>query len=99
VPVPTPTITATGRATPTASAPPARRDPPSGTGVLTVICFPACDHVYDNSRDLGMSPVFQKEVPAGEHRLKLTTSNPPATKILTVIIAADEMKTIKQPMQ
>jgi hypothetical protein len=66
--------------------------------VLTVICFPACDHVYDNGRDLGASPVWQKQVQAGEHRLKLTTATPPATKILSVIVAADELKVIKQPM-
>jgi hypothetical protein len=70
----------------------------TGTGVLTVICFPACDHVFDNGRDLGASPIWQKQVSAGEHRLKLTTANPPATKILTVFVAADELKTIKQTM-
>jgi hypothetical protein len=76
-------------------------DPPplfDGTGVMTVICFPACEHVFDNGRDLGESPIWQKQVTAGEHRLKLISANPPATKILTVRIAGDELKTVKQTM-
>ena len=111
-PTPIPIATATATAMPTAvtALPPAVRPTPvapptsptprsqTGTGVLTVVCWPACDHVFDNGRDLGASPIWQKQVPAGEHRLKLTTSNPPATKILSVIVAADELKTIKQPM-
>ena len=47
---------------------------------------------------LGPSPIYQHAVPAGEHRLKLTTSNPPATKILSVIVASDELKSVKQTM-
>ena len=69
-----------------------------GTGLLTIICFPACDQVLDNGKPLGPSPVFQHSVPAGEHRLKLTTSNPPATKTVSVIVASDELKTVKQTM-
>jgi hypothetical protein len=52
----------------------------------------------DNGRDLGASPIWQKQVSAGEHRLKLTTTTPPATKILSVVVRADELKTIKQSM-
>ncbi|MBK6691123.1 MAG: hypothetical protein IPG50_02785 [Myxococcales bacterium] len=80
--------------------PPARdRDPPrGGTGLLTVICNPACDEVLDGSRSLGPSPVFKVSVSAGSHRLTLRISDPPVEKVVSVTVAPDETTVLTQPM-
>jgi serine/threonine-protein kinase len=62
-----------------------------------VVCFPACDQVLDNGRALGPSPIFQRPVSAGEHRLKLSAGN--AVKVITIVVAENELKIVKQPMQ
>jgi len=70
----------------------------SDSGQLTIICFPACDSVTDNGASLGPSPIFKRSVPVGEHRLKMTSANPPATKIVSVIVMGDQPTTVRQPM-
>jgi serine/threonine-protein kinase len=88
------------------AAAPARRGPAplaaaaggSDHGQLTIICFPACDSVADNGQVLGPSPIFKRSVPVGEHRLRMTSTNPPATKVVSVIVMGDETKIVRQPM-
>jgi serine/threonine-protein kinase len=65
--------------------------------LLSVVCFPACDQVIDNGKPLGPSPIFQRPVPAGEHRLKLSAGS--AVKVITTSVAESELKIVKQPMQ
>lgn len=69
---------------------------PDGKSVLTVICFPACDHVIDNGRDLGASPTWQASVPSGMHKVDLVAGR--TKKRLEFFVADDELKTIKQTM-
>jgi hypothetical protein len=66
--------------------------------MLSIICFPACDSVTDNGQALGPSPIFKRTVPVGEHRLRMTTSSPPATKVVSVIVMGDQTTTVRQPM-
>jgi hypothetical protein len=70
----------------------------TGVGVLTVICFPACSHVYMDGRvDLGASPIWQKQVPAGTHRLRLVADGAPE-RLREVEVDDDELVTVKQTM-
>ena len=87
-----------GPAVPTPNPTPTTPRAGGSSGFLSIVCFPACDQVIDNGKPLGPSPIWQRPVTVGEHRLKLTTSNPPATKIVSVIVAAEELKTVKQTM-
>jgi len=55
------------------------------TGFLTVMCKPdACDHVIDAGHDLGGTPLFRQELPAGKHVLTLRVDSSHAQKIMTV---------------
>ena len=55
------------------------------TGYLTVMCKPdACDHVIDAGHDLGGTPLFRQELPAGKHVLTLRVDSSHAQKIMTV---------------
>ena len=67
-------------------------------GLLSIICFPACDAVFDNGQSLGPSPIFKRTVTVGEHKLRMTSSNPPATKVVSVIVMGDQTTTVRQPM-
>jgi serine/threonine protein kinase len=59
---------------------------PSGKmGYLTVMCHPdACDHIVDEGRDLGGSPLFRKAVSSGKHVLTLRVDSTHAQKLVTV---------------
>ncbi len=70
--------------------------PAVGKGFLTVICSPACDQIIDNGRPLGTAPIFRREVPAGEHHVRLM--NGAIAKTVSVIIVAEDLKIIKQSM-
>jgi serine/threonine-protein kinase len=96
-----PTATSTTKRNPTPPAPsPAPTTPEvpagGGTGQLTVVCIPACDQVFDNGRPLGPSPIYARTVPVGSHRLKLVSGT--VTKIIPVIVSADEVKAVRQSM-
>jgi serine/threonine-protein kinase len=73
---------------------------PSGSdhGQISIICFPACDAVFDNGQPLGPSPIFKRSVSVGEHKLRMTASNPPSTKVVSVIVMGDQTTTVRQPM-
>src|SRR5262245_2016752 len=49
---------------------------------LTVICFPACDHVVFDRRDLGASPIWRRATTPGEHTLRLSSVSTKKTKFL-----------------
>ena len=89
---PTVTAVATATAPPTAAAT-ATAAPTFGS--LTVICFPACDQVLDNGTPLGGSPFFGRKVPTGPRRLTLVWSNPPARKVVSAIVVADQETRIR----
>jgi hypothetical protein len=81
--------------------PPAPRAPatdPAHTGLLTVICMPACDQVLDGSRSLGPSPIFKLPVATGSHRLTLRTLDPPVEKMVEVTVTTDETTVLRYPM-
>lgn len=84
----------------TGDSPPAQpaASPPMLSGLLTVVCTPACDQVLDGSANLGPSPVFKVEVKAGRHRLKLRTMDPPVEKIVSINVAAQDTTVVKQSM-
>ena len=69
-----------------------------GRGQLSIICFPACDAVYDNGQALGPSPIFKRTVAAGEHKLRMTSSNPTVAKVVNVVVTGDQTVTVRQPM-
>jgi hypothetical protein len=73
---------------------------PSGasTGLLTVICSPACDQVIDGSNVLGSSPVYKVQVRAGNHHLTLRTSDPPVEKTYDVVVKPDDVTVAKVSM-
>jgi serine/threonine protein kinase len=73
-----------------------RATPSVGKGFLTVICSPGCDQIIDNGRPLGTAPIFRREVPAGEHHLRLMNGS--VAKTVSVIIVAEDLKIIKQSM-
>jgi hypothetical protein len=112
LPVATPATTAPPVATPPkpSEAPPGRRvapkppPPPSTpapvakTGLLTVLCTPACDDVRDGARSLGPSPVFKVSVAAGNHKLTLRVNDPPATKIVNVVVTEEEPLVVRETM-
>jgi serine/threonine protein kinase len=70
----------------------------AATGLLSVICIPGCDEVYDNGKPLGQAPIVKRQVSVGSHRLKLVSVNPPATKVVPTIVLADQLATVRQSM-
>ena len=82
--------------TPATSITPRKPTPSVGKGFLTVICSPGCDQIIDNGRPLGTAPIFRREVPAGEHHVRLM--NGAIAKTVSVIIVAEDLKIIKQSM-
>jgi hypothetical protein len=54
--------------------------------------------VADNGQTLGPSPIFKRSVTVGEHRLRMTSSNPPTTKVVSVNVMSDQTTTVRQPM-
>ncbi len=81
----------------TAHRPPAPAEP-GRTGLLTVVCVPACDDVLDNGRSLGPSPVFKASVVAGPHRLTLRIASPAAEKTAEVNVVADDTTVLREAM-
>jgi serine/threonine protein kinase len=67
-------------------------------GQLSIICFPACDAVFDNGVALGPSPIFKHSATVGEHKLQMTSSNPSVTKVRSVIVMGGQTYTVRQPM-
>lgn len=102
-PVVTPPPAAAPRpaAAPAPGAPAPRRaaEPVADTGLLSVICLPACDQVTDNGKPMGPSPIFKRSVPVGEHRLKLMRLDPPVTKVVSAIVTSSaEPSVVRQSM-
>ncbi len=102
-PAPTAHAPTTATATTGAAAQPGRPTPlpaaaKEATGLLTIICKPACDQVFDNGRPLGTSPIFRAPVPVGEHRLQLKTNSPSLNKVMTVYVVRDDLKTVQVTM-
>jgi hypothetical protein len=68
-------------------------------GLLSIICIPGCDQVYDNGKLLGASPVFKRPATLGSHKIRLVTSNPHAEKIVSTIVVADSVAVVRESMQ
>ncbi len=65
------------------------------TGFLTVMCRPdACDHIVDGGHDLGGSPLFRQELPAGKHMLTLRVDSSHAQKVVSVDVVEGQTVTI-----
>jgi serine/threonine-protein kinase len=74
-----------------------RATAPTGkAGLLTVICTPACDDVLDGGRSLGPSPVFKVSVPVGSHRITLIATDPPARKVVSVVVNEDDVAVVRE---
>jgi hypothetical protein len=87
---------------PRPSPPPATPVPaaPSGkTGLLTVVCTPACDDVRDGSRSLGPSPVFKVPVTPGSHKITMRTTDPRVEKVQTVVVTEGETSVVRKSME
>ncbi|MGH7280742.1 MAG: hypothetical protein ACRELY_04405 [Polyangiaceae bacterium] len=67
-----------------------------GSGLLTVVCTPACDQVIDNGKLLGPAPIFRLKVAVGEHHLQL--KNGRVSKISNAIVTAGDLKSVVVPM-
>ena len=67
-------------------------------GYLSVICLPGCDRVEIDGQNLGASPIFKRQTSVGSHRIKLVSSNPPGTKVVSKIIVADSTAVVRESM-
>lgn len=107
-PLPPPDPTPAPPPPPTPAPKPSNHPKPAGggggggggaTGLLTVICLPACDQVYDGRTPMGPSPILKRQVSAGTHRLRLKVIDPPSEKIVTVEVIEDDSKVVRQTME
>ena len=62
----------------------------SGVGTLSVLCTPGCSDVRIDGRSYGPSPVYGREVPAGEHALMLHQEHGPSRRVTVRVIAGQE---------
>jgi hypothetical protein len=83
----TPPLPAAPRPTPQAT----------GTGSLTIVCAPKCDHIYDNGTDLGPGHVFNRPASAGAHALALSATNG-VKKTLVVEVVPDQLREVRISM-
>jgi hypothetical protein len=67
-------------------------------GYLSVICLPGCDRVEVDGQTLGASPIFKRPTVVGSHRIRLISSNPPATKTISKIVIADTVAMVRESM-
>ncbi|HEX7667824.1 MAG TPA: hypothetical protein VF407_25025, partial [Polyangiaceae bacterium] len=63
-----------------------------GTGLLTIVCSPACDQVTDNGRLLGPSPIFRLKVTSGTHTLQLKSGG--KTKIQSANVSPGNLSSV-----
>jgi hypothetical protein len=69
-----------------------------GSGLISVICIPGCDQIFDNGKLLGPSPIFKRPATLGSHRIKLVVTNPPASKTISTIVVADQVAMVRESM-
>jgi eukaryotic-like serine/threonine-protein kinase len=67
-------------------------DAATAPGKLSIVCSPKCSDVRIGEQSFGPSPVFNRELPAGEHRVVLSRANG-ATRSVTVQVVAGEEHT------
>ena len=67
-------------------------------GLLTVVCYPACDEVTVDGRAWGPSPIFKEAVTPGAHKLVLKTADPPVTREVDVNVGTEEPAIVRQQM-
>jgi tRNA A-37 threonylcarbamoyl transferase component Bud32 len=67
-------------------------------GFLSVICLPGCDRVELDGQALGPAPIFKHATPVGSHRIRLTSSNPPASKTVSKIVLAGTTAVVRESM-
>lgn len=82
---PEPTATIDGEAPPTRGA-----LDESGVGKLSILCTPRCSDVRIDGQSHGPSPVYGREVPAGEHELLLHQERGPSRSVTVRVIAGQE---------
>jgi serine/threonine-protein kinase len=70
----------------------------AGQGLLSIICLPGCDQIYDNGKLLGPSPIFRRPATLGSHKIKLVLNNPSATKTISTIVVADQVSMVRESM-
>jgi serine/threonine protein kinase len=81
----------------TTSAPKASNDR-APSGLLTVICVPGCESVYDNGELLGSSPIFKHPATLGSHRIRLVSSHPDVEKVISTIVVEDSVAVVRESM-
>ena len=68
------------------------------SGLLTVVCYPACDEVLLDGQALGPSPVFKHPVAFGSHSLVLKTTDPAVSRPVEVSVQGTEPVVVRQSM-
>ena len=68
---------------------------PARTGLLTVVCTPACTDVIDGGHSLGPSPIFKQSVAAGRHQLTLRGEGG-SRKLVSVEVTAGATAVVRQ---
>ena len=51
-----------------------------------------------DGQPFGASPIFKKPMAVGSHKIKLVSSNPPGTKIVSKIVIADSVAMVRESM-
>ena len=97
-PDPAPTPTPTRYQAPASTPVAALTTSGSARGYLSVICLPGCDRVEVDGQPFGASPIFKKPMAVGSHKIKLVSSNPPGTKIVSKIVIADSVAMVRESM-
>lgn len=62
----------------------------SGVGKLSVLCTPGCSDVRIDGRSYGPSPVYGREIAAGEHELMLHQEHGPSRSLRVRVVAGQE---------
>lgn len=77
---------------------PPRPVPAGRTGLLTVVCTPACDDVFDGADSLGPSPVFKVPVSVGAHRLRLHVEALPVDRVVMATVRENDTTVVRETL-
>jgi hypothetical protein len=62
--------------------------------LITIVCVPACDAVFDGTIALGASPIFKHVVKSGTHNLRLRAGG--HEKTVTTHVGPDETAFVRE---